>query len=459
MSRRRIAWLAAMSLPDKLAPSNTEAEQAVLGALLIDAGAIVRAAGTLEARDFFRPAHARIFEAIMGLFARHEAVDYVTVVAELERANALDECGGAVYITELIERTPAAPHVEFYAGLVSRTGVRRRLIDAAGRIAQIAYDDAADTIEETVDQAESVLFQVLDGRERRDLVPISILIERYYERIEEIQANRELSLGTRTGFGALDRKLGGLQPSDLCIVAGRPGMGKTSWLTSVAGSVADQGATVAFFSLEMSGEQMVQRLLASRTGISSQALRLGQINAKEMELVTRAMGDLSEAPIYIDDTPGLTPFDLRTKVRRLHAERRVDLVIVDYLQLMHGGARSENRVQEISLISRSLKGLAREVRVPIIAASQLSRAVETRADKKPQLSDLRESGSIEQDADIVIFISRKIGDEGPNKNLADIIVAKHRHGPTGDVKMMFIPHETRFVDLPDQDTPEAEVTL
>jgi len=439
-----------MAAVDKLAPTNVEAEESVLGSLLIDPSAVVRVAASLAPDDFSRPAHQRIYRAILDLYGRRAAIDFVTVVAELEREGDLGEVGGAGYLTELIERTPVATHVETYAELVERTALRRRIISAAGHIAQIAYDDEADSIQETIDRAEAALFHVVQDRLQRDLVPLSVLLDAYFDKIEDIRANRELMLGTRTGFTDLDRLLGGLQPSDLCVVAGRPGMGKTSWLTSVASNVAEAGRVVALFSLEMSAEQLVQRLIATKTGISTHQLRLGQIDMeREFELVTRAIGELAAAPIYIDDTPGITPFELRTKVRRLHAERGCDLVIVDYLQLMHGGRRSENRVQEISLISRALKGLARELRVPVIAASQLSRAVETRADRRPQLSDLRESGSIEQDSDMVLFLYRDVvyNQASEKKNIAEVHVAKHRHGPTGVVELVFVPHETRFVDL------------
>jgi replicative DNA helicase len=441
-----------MTGPDSRSPSNVEAEQAVLGALLMDGTAVIRVASRLGVEDFHRPDHRRIYEAMMELYRRREAIDFVTVTAELERDGALEDVGGAAYLTQLIERTPVATHVEYYAGLVERTAVQRRLISAATQIAQVAWDDEAETVEETVDQAEAILFNVLQDRRHGDLTPLSELLTAYFEKIEEIQARRELMLGTQTGFRDLDRLLGGLQPSDLCIVAGRPGMGKTSWLTSVAENVALRfGGTVAFFSLEMSGEQMAQRLISSRTGISTHHLRVGQIRGDEIDLVMRAIGELDAAAIYIDDTPGLSPFDLRTKVRRLHTEKGVDLVIVDYLQLMQSGKRSENRVQEISYISRALKGLAREVRVPVIAASQLSRAVETRHDRRPQLSDLRESGSIEQDADMVVFLYRDAlyDKDSEKKNVAEIQVAKHRHGPTGMVELLFVPNQTRFMDLAD----------
>jgi replicative DNA helicase len=441
-----------MTAPDRLAPANVEAEEAVLGSLLLDGAAVIRVAAQLAPDDFHRPANGLLYAAMLELYGRREAIDVVTLSAELERAGQLEAVGGLMYLTQLIDRTPVAAHVEYYAGLVERSAVQRRLITAAGQIAQVAYEDEAETVEETVDRAEALLFGVLQDRQHRDLVPLSVLLDRYFEKIEEIRDRQDAMLGTRTGFRDLDRLLGGLQPSDLCIVAGRPGMGKTSWLNSVAANVAEtMRGTVAFFSLEMSAEQLVQRLIASKTGISTHHLRIGQIRDDEIELVMRAIGELASAALYIDDTPGLSPFDLRTKVRRLHAERGVDLVIVDYLQLMHSGRRSENRVQEISHISRALKGLAREVRVPVIAASQLSRAVESRADRRPQLSDLRESGSIEQDADMVLFLYRDsvYNEHSEKKNIAEVHVAKHRHGPTGNVEMVFVPHETRFVDLAD----------
>lgn len=434
-----------------VAPANLDAEQAVLGALLIDPGAAPQVVGLLTADDFFRPAHQKVYGAISELFRRGLAIDYLTVAAELERTGLLGDVGGSAYLTELMTHTPVAHYVEHYASLVERASVMRRLISAAGKIAQIAWQDDAETVEETIDQAEGVLFEVFKDRQRRELLSLREILDAYFERIEEIQANREAMLGTPTGFTDLDRLLGGLQPSDLCIVAGRPGMGKTSWLLSVAANVAiETGLTVAVFSLEMSAEQLAQRLLASKTGLSTQDLRLGRIRSdRDLELLTRAMGELAGAPLYIDDTPGISPFEVRAKVRRLVSERGVDLVIIDYLQLMQAGRRVENRVQEIGHISRSLKSLARELKVPVIAASQLSRAVESRADRRPQLSDLRESGAIEQDADIVLFLYRdtEAGKETERSNITEVMVAKHRHGPTGQIELVFIGAETRFADL------------
>ncbi len=439
-----------MSADERIAPSNVEAEQAVLGAMLMDSTAVPHVVSLLKTDDFFRPSHRTIFGAMVDLFRRGEAIDNLTVGSELERVGQIDAVGGKAYLTELIERTPIAEYVENYASLVERTALQRRMIDAAGKIAQVAWADDADTIEETIDRVEATLFDALGERQRRDLRSLRSILDAYFEKIEDIQADREQMLGTPTGFADLDRLLGGLQPADMCVVAGRPGMGKTSWLLTVASELAiGRGKTVAIFSLEMSSEQLAQRMLSGKTGIASKDLRLGKIRDDELELLVRAIGELSSAPLYIDDTPGISPFELRAKVRRLAAERHVDLVIVDYLQLMNGGRRSENRVQEISFISRSLKGMARELNLPVIAASQLSRAVESRADRRPQLSDLRESGAIEQDSDIVLFLYRDVvyNEDTEKKNIAEVNVAKHRHGPTGLVELVFIPHETRFADL------------
>ena len=446
-----------MSADERIAPSNVEAEQAVLGAMLMDSTAVPQVVSVIKTEDFFRPSHRTIFGAMVDLFRRGEAIDNLTVGSELERVGQIDAIGGKAYLTELIERTPIAEYVENYAALVERTALQRRMIDAAGKIAQVAWADDAETIEETIDTVESTLFEALGERQRRDLRSLRSILDVYFEKIEDIQADREQMLGTPTGFADLDRLLGGLQPADMCVVAGRPGMGKTSWLLTVASELAiEKGLTVAIFSLEMSSEQLAQRMLSGKTGIATKDLRLGRVRDDELELLVRAIGELSSAPLYIDDTPGISPFEMRAKVRRLAAERKVDLVIVDYLQLMSGGKRSENRVQEISFISRAMKGMARELNLPVIAASQLSRAVESRADRRPQLSDLRESGAIEQDSDIVLFLYRDVvyNEDTEKQNIAELNVAKHRHGPTGLVELVFIPHETRFADLAAM--PESE---
>jgi replicative DNA helicase len=437
---------------EKMAPHNTEAEEATLGSLLIDPDAIFKVASFLSPDDFYREKNGTIYEAIMDLHNRREPADFVTLCDELERRGKLEEVGGAAYITYLINTVPTAIHAEYYARIVERTAILRRLISAAGQIAAIAYEEAED-VDEVIDRAEQILFGVSQRRITRDLVPIKQIIGDYYDRIDYLYQHRGQLIGIPTGFPLLDRLLGGLQPSDLIIVAGRPSMGKTSFVLSIAQNAARKyNQRVAFFSLEMSSEQVVQRLISAETGIDSQRLRLGELKDHEWPLFVQATGILSEAPIFIDDTPSISALQMRTKARRLHAEHGLDLIIVDFLQLMQGDARAENRVQEISSISRALKGLARELNVPIIAVSQLSRAVETRHDHVPILSDLRESGSIEQDADVVMFIYREemYNPDTEFKNIADIIVAKHRNGPTGKVPLFFKKelaqfHEVEFI--------------
>jgi len=434
---------------DRLPPQNVEAEQSVLGSLLIDREAVIRVASFLRPDDFYRETHGEIYKAILSLYERREPADFITLCDELERRNQLETVGGASYLTSLINIVPTAAHVEHYGHIVERAAMRRRLIQASARIAEIAYDEAL-SVDDVIDLSEQHIFAVAQRRLSRDLVPLSKLLYDYYDQIEDLQQHPGATLGVSTGFIDLDKLLGGFQPSDLIIVAGRPGMGKTSLITTMAQNVAEKRkGAIAVFSLEMAGEQLVQRLVASETGIDSQRLRLGQIRDDEMDAIARAIGRLSEMPIYIDDSAGLTPFELRTKARRLAAEFPLSLVIVDYLQLMNAGLRVENRVQEISYISRALKNLARELKTPILAASQLSRAVESRQDRRPQLSDLRESGALEQDADIVIFIYRDetYHPDTAMKNIAEITIAKHRNGPTGKIDLGFLQAQTRFVNL------------
>jgi replicative DNA helicase len=434
---------------ERLPPQNVEAEQAVLGSLLIDREAIVRVAPFLRAEDFYRESHAQIYQTIVDLFERREPADFVTLCDTLERRNLLDAVGGPAYVTSLINAVPTSIHVEHYGRIVETAALRRRLIDAAGQIARFAYEEDRD-LEEVVDRSEAILFEVTERRESKDLVRLRQLLNEYYDRLEYLQQHREELVGLPTSFIDLDKLLGGLQRSDLVIIAGRPGTGKTSLALNMAQSAAlKHKAVVGFFTLEMSGEQLVQRMIASETGIDSRRLMVADIHDLEWERFLKASGDLSETLVFVDDTPSPTPLEIRSKCRRLAAEYDLDLVIIDYLQLMTGGVRSENRQQEISYISRSLKGLARELRVPVVALSQLSRAVEARQDKRPILSDLRESGSLEQDADVVMFIYRdELYDElTDRRNIADIIVAKHRNGPTGQVSLRFSKEQTRFSDL------------
>jgi replicative DNA helicase len=431
---------------ERLPPQNIEAEEAVLGALLIDPDAIIRLTTIVRPEDFYREKNGWIFDAIFALHERREPVDYLTVCDELERRGQLEEVGGAAFMTSLINAVPTSIHAEHYSRIVERTSTRRRLIDAAGQIAGLAYQEA-DDVEEVVDHAEQILFGVSERRISRELVPIKQVLSEYYDRVEYLTRHRGEIIGIPTGFSDMDKLLGGLQRSDMVILAARPSVGKTSLALSIAHNAAKKyGQRVAFFSLEMSNEQVVQRLISAETEIDSQRLRRGEIGDDEWGRFMKATSDLSETLFFVDDTPGISALELRTKARRLHAEVGIDLLVVDYLQLMRGDYRSENRVQEISAISRALKGLARELNVPVLALSQLSRGVESRTDKRPILSDLRESGALEQDADVVIFIYRDemYNENTERKNIADVMVAKHRNGPTGTVALYFKKELAQF---------------
>ena len=444
--------------PDRAIPANIEAERAVLGSLMIDPDAIIKVANYLRPEDFFRERHAWLYEAMRTLNERREPLDFVTIVDELERRERLEEIGGPAYLTDLIASTPTALYVDHYARIVERTAVLRRLIAAAGKIAELAYDESQE-VDEVVDRAEQIIFGISESRIHRDLTPIRAIMSRVVDRIDFLSRNQDTLMGVPTGFTMLDRLLGGLQKSDLVILAARPAMGKTSFCLSIAQNAAKRhGTRVAFFSLEMSNDQLVQRLLAMETGIDSHRLRLGNIHEEEWPILLEAANMLANTHIFIDDTPAASVNDIRTKARRLYAEDGIDLIIIDYMQLMTGqsggSGRNENRQQEISYISRSLKTLARELNVPVIALSQLSRAVESRSDKRPMLSDLRESGSIEQDADVVLFIYREdyYIEDTDRQNIADILVTKHRHGATGTVSLYFRKELTQFRDLETQRT-------
>jgi replicative DNA helicase len=435
--------------PTKLLPQNIEAEEAVLGSLLIDPDAIIRVATFLQPDDFYVQRNGWIYDAIRDLHERREPADLVTLTDELDRREHLAEIGGPAHLTSLINATPTSIHVEYYARIVERTAILRRLIDAAGQIAKLAYQDV-DDVDEVVDQAESIIFGVSEKRVSRELVPIRQVLDEFYDRIEYLSAHQGEMIGIPTGLADLDKLLGGFQRSDLVIIAGRPGMGKTSLALSIALQAARKwDKRVGIFSLEMSNEQVVQRLVSAETGIDSQRLRLGVIHEDEWPVFIQATSLLSDTQIFIDDTPAISAMEMRTKARRIHAEYGLDLLIVDYLQLMRGDFRSENRVQEISFISRSLKGLARELNIPMVALSQLSRAVESRHDKRPMLSDLRESGSIEQDADVVMFVYRdELYDPDTEfPNIAEIRVSKHRSGPTGTFSVFFKKELAQFLDL------------
>ncbi len=429
-------------------PHHREAEEAVIGAVLIDPEVYYDLAQFLQADDFYIHRNRWIWEAFARLHEQRIPIDLLTVAEELERAGHLAEVGGPAYLTALLNQTPTSLHAEAYGRMVEAASIRRRMLTAANQIAALAYNQQ-EGIENVLAEAEKSIFNVSERRLRRDVQPISQALSEYYDRIDELARRPEDIFGVPTGFIDLDRILTGMQPSDLLIIAGRPGQGKSGFLLSVARNAALlHKKHVAIFSLEMSNEQVVQRLLAQETGIDSQRLRNGKLTEEEWPLLTHAIEVLGDTHIYLDDTPAITPLALRTKCRRLHKEFGLDLILVDYLQLMGGDTRAENRVQEVSYISRSLKALARELNVPILAAAQLSRAVEQRTDKRPVLSDLRESGSLEQDADVVMFIYRpdQYEKDTTKQNVAEIIIAKHRNGPTGSVELVFLSHLAKFVD-------------
>ena len=404
----------------------------------------------LQWDDFYIHRHQWIWQAFTHLHEERIPIDLLTVGEELDRRGQLAEVGGPAFLTTLVNQVPTSLNAESYGHIVEGHSIRRKLISAANGIATTAYKED-NSIETVLDEAEKAVFGVSERRMRHDLEPIKDVLSDYYDRIDELARRGDDIYGVPTGFIDLDKMLSGLQPSDLLIIAGRPGQGKTGFLLSVARNAAlTHKKHVAIFSMEMSNEQVAQRLVAQETGIDSQRLRTGKLEENEWPMFAHAIEVLSDTHIYMDDTPALTPLQLRTKCRRLHLEYTLDLVIIDYLQLMGGESRNDNRVQEVSYISRNLKVLARELNVPVLAAAQLSRAVEQRADKRPQLSDLRESGSLEQDADIVMFIHRP---NAPDKDMprteapevVDLIVAKHRNGPTHPgIQLIFFNNQARF---------------
>jgi len=423
-------------------PQNIDAEASLLGAILIDTDAIVKIADTITVEDFYDPRHARIYEALLALYERRSQIDVLTLADQLKGVGFLDLVGGPSYLTELTNYVPTASHVEQYADIVAQKALRRRLISASQDMALLGQDESK-SLKELIEEAETRLFEVSQQHVKQDIVSLENILAESFERLDDLHKDKSHLRGIPTGYKDLDDMLAGLQRSDLFILAARPSMGKTAFVLNLAHKVATKAhEPVLIFSLEMSKEQLVDRLLAMESGVDAWALRTGNLTDDDFERIGEAMGTLSEAKIYIDDTPGITVSDLRTKARREAHNQRLGLVIVDYLQLMSGGGRysSEgNRVQEISEISRGLKGVARELDVPLIALSQLSRSVENRSPQIPQLADLRDSGSIEQDADVVAFLYREdyYNPESERKNLMDVLIKKHRNGPTGGVELYF----------------------
>jgi replicative DNA helicase len=430
-------------------PQSSEAETSLLGALLIDTEAIVKIADSLRAGDFFEKRNQLIYEAITQLYDRGEAIDVLTLADRLKNNGHLDSVGGPAYLTELTNFVPTAAHVEQYADMVAQKALRRRLIAASKQIVGLGYDESKQ-LSELIEEAETRLFEVSQQHIKQDVISLEAILAESFDRLDDLHKDKQKIRGIPTGFKDLDNTLAGFQRSDLVILAARPSMGKTALALNFAHNVAVQSnEPVLIFSLEMSKEQLVDRLLSMESGVDAWALRTGNLTDTDFEKIGQAMGTLSEAQIFIDDSPGITISDLRTKARREAHQRPLGLIIVDYLQLMSGGSRygtDFNRVQEISEISRGLKGIARELNVPVLALSQLSRSVESRSPQIPQLADLRESGSIEQDADVVAFIYREdyYNPDTDRKKLADIFIKKHRNGPTGGVELYFDNEKQRF---------------
>jgi replicative DNA helicase len=437
----------------KIPPQNLDAEMSLLGAILIDEETLADISDKLRPNDFYDKRHVLIFDAMMRLYERHRPVDLLTLSEELTKKAELEIVGGSAYLTELTNYVPTAAHAVSYAEIIAQKAVRRRLIKASADIAELGYNEDQE-ISELLSSAESELFAVSDTNAKQDLVSLEQILTESFDRMEELHRGGGKLRGIPTGWRDLDNMTAGLQQSDLIILAARPAMGKTTLVTNLAYNVATKAKkSVLFFSLEMSKEQLVDRMLADASGVDAWNIRTGNLSDDDFEKLSHAMGEMAEAPIFIDDTPGVTVLEMRTKARREAHNNPLGLIIIDYLQLMQGSGRSDgNRVQEVSEISRGLKLIARELNVPVIALSQLSRTVETRSPQIPQLSDLRESGSIEQDADIVAFIYREAyyNPETERQNITDLIIAKHRNGPVGKVELYFHPERLRFMSLDKQ---------
>jgi len=433
----------------KIPPQNIEAEQAVLGAILIDNASLNKALEIIAPNDFYRDSHRRIFSAILDLNERNEVVDLITLSDHLRRKNELEGVGGAGYLTSLVNAIPTAANIRQHSRIIHEKAVLRNLISVATDIIGQGYDDSG-RVEELLDFAERSVFGISEQKLKPSFVPVKEIIKGSFETIERLYEKKERVTGVATGYTKLDEMTSGLQPSDLIVIAGRPSMGKTALALGIAQNLGiEKRGTAAIFSLEMSKEQLVMRMLCSEARVDAHKLRSGYLGRADWPKLTTAAGRIAEARIFIDDTAAISVLEMRAKARRLKAEHGLDLVIVDYLQLMRGRGDADNREQEISDISRSLKALAKELQLPVVAMSQLSRAVENRSDKRPVLADLRESGAIEQDADIVVFIYR---DEvyhptDDNKGTAEIIIGKQRNGPIGSIQLAFLDQYTRFENL------------
>jgi len=434
---------------DKIPPQNLEAEMAVLGSMLIDEEAVSVATESLDKDSFYKDAHKKVFEAILDLYNANKAVDLITLTDMLKRNGALDGVGGVSFLTALVNSVPTAANISHYTNIVKEKSILRTLINNATKIVYLCYESEG-KIDEVVDSAEKLVFEVSDSKPQVSYLPIKEIIKDSIETIDRLYQKKAHVTGIPTGFIDFDIKTAGLQASDLIVIAGRPSMGKSALAIGIAEHAGViEKLPLAIFSLEMSKEQLVQRMLCAHARVDAHKVRTGYLAPSDWPRLTAAAGKLSEASIFIDDTPAISVMELRAKARRLKAHQDIQLIILDYLQLMRGSGSAENRQQEISDISRSLKALARELRVPIVAISQLSRAVEARSDHRPQLSDLRESGAIEQDADVVVLILREeyYNPASENEGMAEVIIAKQRNGPVGSMKLAFIKEYTRFENI------------
>jgi len=434
---------------EKIPPQNAEAEMAVLGSMLLEKEAIGRAIELIDGSAFYQDNNRIIFSAVVKLYDANKAVDTVTLVEELKKQGKIDQVGGATYLTSLTASIPTAANIEHYAKIVKEKAILRNLISTASQIVSESYD-ASSNVDSLLDKAERMIFDIASNKVESKFISLKDIIKDSIETIDNLYQRKEHVTGLATGFHDFDLMTAGLQPSDFIVVAGRPSMGKSALVTCISEHIGViEKKPIAFFSLEMSKEQLVQRLLCSHARVDYHKVRTGFLSQSDWPRLVNAAGKLSESPIYIDDTPGISVLELRAKARRMKAQYDVGMIVLDYLQLMQGTKGIENRQQEISEISRSIKALARELSVPVIAVSQLSRAVEQRSDRRPQLSDLRESGAIEQDADVVILLLREeyYNPTDENKGVAEVIVAKQRNGPVGSIKLAFINEFTRFENL------------
>ncbi len=437
----------------KVPPHDDEAEKSVLGSILIDSSSISLVAEYLRSGHFYVPAHQLIYESMLSLFEKQQPIDLLTLKSELQTKGTLKKIGGAQYLTDLINIVPTSAHVEQYGRIVKDQYTKRKLIEMSSHMVQRAFDDVGD-VRKLLDQAEGDIFALSQEHLHSDFIDLKEILAESFERLEEFVKRGDHMRGVPTGFADLDHKLSGMQQSNLVILAARPGVGKTTLALNIALQAAIKSKTpVGMFSLEMSKEELVDRLLVGQAEIDAWRLKTGRLSDDDYKRLTEAMGDLSDAPIYIDDTPGISILEMRTKARKLKMDKDIKLLIVDYLQLADAGRRFDSRVQEVSFVSQGLKNLARELHIPVLALSQLSRAVEQRGIKKPQLADLRESGAIEQDADVVMFIYQEEENDllDTSKRILKIYIAKHRNGPTGEIELMFRGDRVKFYSMEKND--------